>query len=143
MKQTKQLKNKTPDHNKKNVSSQFSLEKLDIKKSIKKRSFNIDKKIDFHGKTLIESEGVFADTILNCYNNGQRCLLFITGKGLFKAKNTEHNDSPKLYHGVIRSSFIQWAKNIKFSRYILSFDQASTEHGGDGAFYVYLRKKKN
>ena len=31
----------------------------------------------------------------------------------------------------------------KFSKYILSFDQASIENGGEGAFYVYLRKKKN
>ena len=31
----------------------------------------------------------------------------------------------------------------KFSKYILSFEQASIEHGGDGAFYVYLRKNKN
>ena len=31
----------------------------------------------------------------------------------------------------------------QFSKNILSFEQASIEHGGDGAFYVYLRKKKN
>ena len=29
-----------------------------------------------------------------------------------------------------------------FSKHILSFEQASIEHGGDGAFYVYLRKNK-
>ena len=31
----------------------------------------------------------------------------------------------------------------KFSKYILSFEKASADHGGDGAFYVYLRKKKS
>ena len=52
-------------------------------------------------------------------------------------------DKPKLYHGIIRSSFVEWARSKKFSKYILSFEQASIEHGGDGAFYVYLRKNKN
>ena len=107
------------------------------------RSFYIDKKIDFHGRSLLESEDLFNDTIIESYNSGQRCLLFVTGKGLYKSKNYEEKDKPKLYHGIIRSSFVEWARSKKFSKYILSFEQASIDHGGDGAFYVYLRKNKN
>ena len=124
-------------------NSEFSLEKIDLKKGIKKGSFHIDKKIDFHGKSLLESEEQFNNTIIESYNSGQRCLLFVTGKGLFKSKNYEESYKPKLYHGIIRASFIEWARSKKFSKYILSFEQASIEHGGDGAFYVYLRKNKN
>ncbi|MDC1184519.1 Smr/MutS family protein, partial [Alphaproteobacteria bacterium] len=94
-------------------------------------------------KSLLESENQFNDIIIESYNRGQRCLLFVTGKGLFKSKNYEESDKPKLYHGIIRSSFVQWAKSQKFSKYILSFEQASIGHGGDGAFYIYLRKNKN
>ena len=130
-----------PDKNIKN--SEFNLEKIGLKKGIKKGSINIDKKIDFHGRTLIESEETFTSTIFEHYNSGHRCLLFVTGKGLFKSKNIENKEQPKLYHGVIRSAFIQWVKSNKFSKHILSFEQASIEHGGDGAFYVYLRKKRN
>ena len=124
-------------------NSKFSLEKIDLKKGNKKGSFHIDKKIDFHGKSLLESEERFNNVIIESYNGGQRCLLFVTGKGLFKSKSYEESDKPKLYHGIIRASFIEWAKSKKFSKYILSFEQASIEHGGDGAFYVYLRKNKN
>ena len=124
-------------------NSEFSLEKIDLKKGIKKGSFHIDKKIDFHGRSLLQSEDLFNNTIIESYNNGQRCLLFVTGKGLYKLKNYEERDKPKLYHGIIRSSFVEWASSKKFSGYILSFEQASIEHGGDGAFYVYLRKNKN
>ena len=124
-------------------NSEFSLEKIDLKKGIKKGSFHIDKKIDFHGKSLLDSEERFNNSIIESYNSGQRCLLFVTGKGLFKSKKLEESDKPKLYHGIIRSSFIEWARSKKFSKYILSFEQASIEHGGDGAFYVYLRKNKN
>ena len=133
----------TPNVNTFIKNSEFSLEKIDLKKGIKKGSFHIDKKIDFHGKSLLESEEQFNNTIIESYNSGQRCLLFVTGKGLFKSKNYEEHYKPKLYYGIIRASFIEWARSKKFSKYILSFEQASIKHGGDGAFYVYLRKNKN
>ena len=133
----------TPNVNTTIKNSEFSLEKIDLKKGIKKGSFHIDKKIDFHGKSLLESEEQFNSTIIESYNSEKRCLLFVTGKGLFKPKNYEESYKPKLYHGIIRASFIEWARSKKFSKYILSFEQASIEHGGDGAFYVYLRKNKN
>ena len=133
----------TPNVNTVIKNSEFSLEKIDLKKGIKKGSFHIDKKIDFHGKSLLESEEQFNNTIIESYNAGKRCLLFVTGKGLFKSKNYEEGYKPKLYHGIIRASFVDWVRSKKFSKYILSFEQASIEHGGDGAFYVYLRKNKN
>mgnify|MGYP001495263371 FL=1 len=133
----------TPNVNTLIKNSEFSLEKIDLKKGIKKGSFHIDKKVDFHGKSLLESEEQFNNTIIESYNSGQRCLLFVTGKGLFKSKNYEESYKPKLYHGIIRASFIEWVRSKKFSKHILSFEQASIEHGGDGAFYVYLRKNKN
>ena len=133
----------TPVNDKVYKKSEFSLEKLDIKKGIKRGFFKIDKKIDFHGKNLIESEEIFINNILECYNLEKRCLLFVTGKGIFKSKNPDNIDQPKLYYGVIRSEFVNWANSKKVSKHILSFEQASIEHGGDGAFYVYLRKKKN
>lgn len=139
----KQKKIIKPNVNTEKKNSEFFLEKIDLKKGIKKGSFNIDKKIDFHGRSLLESEDLFNNTIIESYNSGQRCLLFVTGKGLYKSKNYEESDKPKLYHGIIRSSFVEWASSKKFSKYILSFEQASIEHGGDGAFYVYLRKNKN
>ena len=140
---TKQKKIIKPNVSTANKKSEFFLEKIDLKKGIKKGSFYIDKKIDFHGRSLLESEDLFNDTIIESYNSGQRCLLFVTGKGLYKSKNYEEKDKPKLYHGIIRSSFVEWARSKKFSKYILSFEQASIDHGGDGAFYVYLRKNKN
>ena len=123
--------------------SKFNLEKINIKKNIRKKLYKIDKKIDFHGTGLLESEELFFNTIEECYNRGLRCLLFITGKGLYKAKNNHEKTPPKLYHGVIRSSFTRWVTSISCSKKILSYEKASIEHGGDGAFYVYLRKKKN
>ena len=69
--------------------------------------------------------------------------MFVTGKGLFKTRDNNYKNNPKLYHGVIRAAFFDWVKSKRFSKHILSFGPASAEHGGDGAFYVYLRKNKN
>ena len=123
--------------------SHFALESSNIRKNIKKNILKIDKKIDFHGKSLLEAEQIFSSTIVECFNKNKRCLLFVTGKGLFKTKDFNYINKPKLYHGVIRAAFFGWVKSKNFSKHILSFEQASVEHGGDGAFYVYLRKNKN
>ncbi len=136
-------KNSNSLFERKTTAPDFSLERLDIKKNIKKGSIKINKKIDFHGQNLLESEEVFKQTITDCYNSGERCLLFITGKGLFRSKKEDDEDRPRLYNGIIRSEFLNWVKSKKFSKQILSYERASSQHGGDGAFYVYLRKRKN
>ena len=48
-------------------NTNFSLEKVSIKKKIKKNIFKIDKKIDFHGKSLLEAEDIFSSTIVDCF----------------------------------------------------------------------------
>ena len=135
----------TPERNTttKIQNTNLSLERVSIKKNIKKNILKIDKKIDFHGKSLLEAQEIFSSTVISCFNQHKRCLLFITGKGVFKPKNHDESISPKLYHGVIRASFFDWVSSKKLSKYILSYEQAAIEHGSDGAFYVYLRKNKD
>ena len=82
-------------------NSYFALESFNIKKNIKKNILKIDKKIDFHGRGLLEAEEIFSSTISECFNKNKRCLLFVTGKGLFKNKKDEHENKPQLYHGII------------------------------------------
>ena len=137
--------NSNPERNttKKIQNTNLSLERVSIKKNIKKNILKIDKKIDFHGKSLLEAQEIFSSTVISCFNQHKRCLLFITGKGVFKPKNHDESISPKLYHGVIRASFFDWVSSKKLSKYILSYEQAAIEHGSDGAFYVYLRKNKD
>tara|TARA_B100001175_G_scaffold274572_1_gene248929 strand:+ start:359 stop:901 length:543 start_codon:yes stop_codon:yes gene_type:complete len=144
VKKKTKLKNniKTTIAEKNNEKSEYALQNLSIKKNIKRNLFSIDKKIDFHGTGLLEAEEIFSSTIIRCFNNHQRCLLFITGKGVLRPKDLDYNNKPKLYHGVIRAEFFNWVKSKKLAKYILSFEKASIEHGGDGAFYVYLRKNK-
>ena len=119
----------------------FKLQKSSMNKKLKKGKIPIDKKIDFHGLSVLDSEILFSETVKFCYHKNLRCLLFITGKGILKSTNYEKSEN-KLYYGKIRNSFFSWVKKEELQKFILSFEQASMEYGADGAFFVYLRKKK-
>jgi len=123
----------------------FKYEKHNINKNLRKGKVKINKKIDFHGTTLFNAEEIFGETIKRSYKNNERCILFVTGKGLRRKKTDTHlsQNTPKLFYGKIRSSLKQWAEKSELAKYILAVERASVEHGGDGAFYVYLRKRKN
>ena len=118
----------------------FVLERGAINKKLKKGKIPIEKKIDFHGLSVFQAEEVFLSTVIRCYNRGLRCILFVTGKGILKKNNNESGEA-KLYYGKIRKSFFTWIKKEEVQKYILSVEQAGIDHGADGAFFVYLRKK--
>ena len=132
----------SPKIEKKEIKKSFyKIQKNTINKKLKKGKIPIDKKIDFHGMSVFDAEQLFEETIVNCYNNNMRCLLFVTGKGVLK-KNENELSGPILYYGKIRNSFFSWANKEKIQKYILSVEQADIKHGADGAFFVYLRKTK-
>ncbi len=54
-------------------NTNLSLEKVSIKKNIKKNILKIDKKIDFHGKSLLEAQEIFSSTVISCFNQHKRC----------------------------------------------------------------------
>jgi len=120
------------------VHTRYKLEQSRINKKLKKGAINIDKKIDFHGLTVEEAKIKFFETIDSCFSTKKRCILFITGKGLNPPQNLL--GEKKLYYGKIRNEFLIWTNNKAISKKILSVEQAGTSYGGDGAFFVYLRK---
>ena len=140
-------KNKTTTTEKGKVHQQvFLMEFGKTNKKLKSGKISIDKKIDFHGKTLSEAEIFFKNSIVKNYNEQKRCLLFITGKGLNKRNYSDNHLSehkPKLFYGRIRGAFLDWVKKPEFAKFILTVERAGIESGGDGAFFVYLRKKPN
>ena len=122
--------------------SKFEIEINKTNKKLKKGKIPIDKKIDFHGLSLLDAENIFIHTINSCYKKNLRCILFITGKGVLK-KTTNVSGEQKLYYGKIRSNFMIWTKKKELSKCILNVQQASIRYGADGAFFVYLRRKRN
>jgi len=113
------------------------LEKNTLKK-IKKGKFKIQSKLDLHGFTLEESKEKVVEFILKNYKYKKRLLLIITGKGKRLTVSEGWRGTGKLKKNVP-----MWLRSVQLSKYILWFDSASPENGGDGALMIYLRKSKN
>lgn len=94
------------------------------------KNFLVDARLDLHGNTLEMAFNRFVKFINHNYLIGNRRLLIITGRG-----NPEKNT------GVIRQNFDRWIVNEDVNSKILYVNYASIKDGGDGAFYILLRKK--
>ena len=117
------------------------LEKIKIHRKIKKKQLKIDTIVDFHGLSVNDAKNLFLRKVDDCYQKKIRCILFITGKGI-KKTDDNHKDN-KLFYGKIRAEFLDWTKLDESIKKILSVERASQNYGGDGAFFVYLRKRRN
>ena len=102
----------------------------------------LEKTIDLHGYGLVEAHEKFISEVKKNYKKNKRCLLIITGKGVHKKIQNEQDANPKLFYGKIKNSIINWINEDDLKKYILTYQDAGFEHGGDGALFVYLRKKK-
>ena len=85
-----------------------------------------------------ESKEKVVEFILKNYKNKKRLLLIITGKGRRLTVSEGWRGTGKLKKNVP-----MWLKSVQLSKYILWFDSASPENGGEGALMIYLKKSKN
>jgi len=89
----------------------------------------IDAVLDLHGHKQDEAFAALNTFILRAYHAGLRCVLVITGKG-------------RLGTGVLRARFPDWIDNPALKPVILRVVAAKGHHGGDGAFYILLRRER-
>lgn len=100
-------------------------------RDLRRGSVRIDGRIDLHGMTREEAHRLVRRTLSDAVERAHRIVLVITGKG-------GRNDSGS---GVLRSELPRWLHEGNLARIVLAWRPASPRHGGDGAFYVLLRKK--
>lgn len=93
----------------------------------------IEAKVDLHGLRQIQAHQVLSDFIKNCARQGLKNLLIITGKGL----NLREGD---IKSGVIKQNFPRWLEEPQLRPFIHFYAPAHPKDGGNGAFYVVLRK---
>ncbi len=91
----------------------------------------IDITIDLHGSTIDEAYHIVSQLINQAFNNGQRLLLVITGKG--KQGNS---------YETLNKMLPRFLNYPELSNKIIFFDYAQPRHGGQGAYYIYLKRKK-
>lgn len=107
----------------------------------RKGQMAIEGRLDLHGLVLREAEPAVRDFIKAQHAANRRCLLVITGKGQGGPEDTDRAwyESAK---GQIRRSLKQWLEAPDLKPLILSVAPAQRQHGGSGAFYILLRRKR-
>ncbi len=97
----------------------------------------IDGKLDLHGMTQEQAKIALRSKILQAHSSGKRLILVVTGKGKHRVDEFNRN-----VIGVLRQNVPQWLRQLPLSAVVLEVTQAQQRHGGDGAFYVYLRRNR-
>lgn len=95
-------------------------------------------RIDLHGLTLAEAEPRLGQFIRASHQRGFRLVLVITGKG----RHAQDVGPIPARQGVLRQQVPLWLLRPPLSHMVLEVVEAHRRHGGGGAYYVYLRKRR-
>ncbi|MCA8882630.1 MAG: Smr/MutS family protein [Rhodobacteraceae bacterium] len=96
-------------------------------------------RIDLHGMTLAQAHPALNRFISDSYLRQRRLVLVITGKG--KDRDDEGSIMP-VPRGVLRHQVPHWLQIPPLGPLVLQILPAHLRHGGDGAYYVYLKRQR-
>ncbi|KRA95744.1 hypothetical protein ASD83_19090 [Devosia sp. Root685] len=108
-----------------------------IHKKVRRGRIEIDGTIDLHGMTQFEARETLRRYIGARAARGDRTLLVITGKG---TKTENDYVSAMTERGILRTMLPIWLSEPGLSHLISGWSLAARGHGGEGAWYVRLRR---
>lgn len=97
---------------------------------MKRGEMDIDARLDLHGMTQDTAHAALIGFVGRAYDCGRRCLLVITGKGYREGT------------GVLRANVPRWLNQSPCRERILGFSTARPQHGGEGALYVLIKRRR-
>lgn len=103
---------------------------LNADKQVRRGRVEINQKIDLHDLTRAQAFPALLRRLTRAHASGARSVLVVTGKG------------PNL-EGVLRKSLPGWLMDPHIRPIVSSFAEAHIRHGGSGAFYVFLKRKRD
>lgn len=93
-------------------------------------------RLDLHGMFADDAHRRLRQFLVQSHGSGRRLVLVITGKG---------REAPGLAperRGVLRTSLPVWLAQPPLDSIVLDYAPAHQRHGGRGAWYIYLRRRK-
>ncbi len=127
----------TPSFSEAPAKTSPNMDKRNFQRLLKGK-VEIDGTLDLHGLTVDQARIRLHAYVNNAHTAGYRLLLVITGKG--KMSGYDEFNRPKI--GVLKQGVPEWLKSAQLSSLVLQVTQAHGRHGGGGAYYVYLRRKR-
>lgn len=95
-------------------------------------------RIDLHGMTLDQAHPALNRFIMTSFSRGLRLVLVITGKG---SREDPYDPMPRR-RGVLKTQVPLWLKLPPLAQVVLQVTPAHIRHGGEGAYYVYLKRQR-
>lgn len=129
-----------PPHLEHGVAS--GVDKRTLRRLVRGRK-SIEARLDLHGQTREQARASLVAFIRHSHDVRRRCVLVITGKGLTN-RGPAGGDSrpPSAAAGVLRRVVPRWLNEPPLRPLVLAFSHATPAHGGEGALYVLLKRKK-
>ena len=108
-----------------------------IRRKVGRGRIEIDSRIDLHGMTQNEARSALHHFIHARFSRGDRTLLVITGKGV---KTDNDYIAAMTERGVLRTMLPVWLNEPSLAPMVSGWSVAALGHGGEGAWYVRLRR---
>lgn len=104
----------------------------------------IDGRIDLHGMTQAEARSALTGFVTGGHRHDRRCLLVITGKGRPASERGDRpwSDDGRSAPGVLRRMVPRWLEEAPLADRVLAYSPAQPKHGGSGALYVLLKRRR-
>jgi len=106
----------------------------------------VEATLDLHGMTQNAAHAAVARFIAARHAGGTRCVLIVTGKGKsadpFRSKAPPGRFTFSSDRGVLREALPRWLNEPALRAHIIAVSPARPEHGGAGAVYVLLKRKR-
>jgi DNA-nicking Smr family endonuclease len=102
----------------------------------------IEARIDLHGLRQGDAHHRLRAFVLDAHARGLRSVRVITGKGGSADRADEPWTGRRSERGVIRRNVPVWLQEAELRAVVVSFTQAHARHGGEGALYVHLRRRR-
>lgn len=100
-----------------------------VRRKIGKGRIALDDRIDLHGQTEATAHGTLLFFLRGAQARGMRHVLVITGRGASFGST-----------GILKRAMPHWFSTPEFRRLVAGYEPAERGHGGDGAFYVRVRR---
>jgi DNA-nicking Smr family endonuclease len=97
---------------------------------LKRGQLPIEATLDLHGLTQAEAHASLDRFVRAAVARGARTVLVVTGKGRGEGV------------GVLRAAVPRWLNEAALREHLLAFAPARPEHGGAGALYILLRRRR-